>query len=115
MLRPKRCWSDTADMASLASRPPTISPKAPSATPASHSLPPAPTPSRVRHTSGWTTRSTARGEVRLTTHSIEIEPAPASTGTAARNTGSRPSLIPYCFWIAGIRVTSSAKTAPCTR
>ncbi|MFD0329977.1 hypothetical protein ACFQZC_21605 [Streptacidiphilus monticola] len=49
----------------------------------------------------------------MTTHSMLSEPTPARIGTAARKTGSRPSEMPYCFWMPGMRVTSRANRAPC--
>ncbi len=69
----------------------------------------------MAQTAGWTTRSTARALVRRTSRSEAIDPTPASTGTAARKSGSRESLSPYRSWISGMQVTSRAKVTPWRR
>ncbi len=99
----------------LASSAPTSRPNAPRARASCHSESPSPAAARLRQTAGWTTRSTARAPVRFTSCSEAIEPAPARIGTAARKTGSSPSLSPYRCWISGMQVTSRAKVAPWSR
>lgn len=113
--RPYRCWRPTPSMFMLASSAPTSRPKAPSASASCQSPSPAPAAARVTHTAGWTTLSTARAPVRRTSRSEAIEPTPASTGTAARNTGSSASLRPYRSWSSGMQVTSRAKVTPWSR
>lgn len=115
MLRPYARCRLTPSMFMDASRAPTHIPNTASDTASCHSALPAPAPSSARHTTGCTQRSTTLGRTRFTRCSVATLPTPASTGTAARNAGSSASLTPYRSCSAGIRVTSSAKTAPCAK
>ncbi len=112
MLRPYDRWRLTPSMFMEASSAPTASPKAPRATAISTSRSPAPTPSSASSTTGWDQRSSRLGRIRLTRCSVVTLPTPARIGTAARKAGSNASETPYRSWMAGMRVTSSAKVAP---
>ncbi len=112
MLRPYARCRLTPSMFIDASSAPTDSPKTPSATARTATRSPAPTPSSARSTTGWDQRSSRLGRTRRTRRSLATLPTPASTGTAARKTGSSASETPYRSWMAGIRVTSSAKATP---
>ncbi len=112
MLRPYARCRLTPSMFIEASSAPTASPNAPSATATSATWSPAPTPSSARSTTGCDHLSTRLGGTRFTNCSAHTLPTPASTGTAARKRGSIASEMPYRSWMAGIRVTSSAKAAP---
>lgn len=94
MLRPYARCRLTPSMFIEASRAPTASPNTASATAASAIEPTEPTAASARHTTGCTARSTRPGRTRRTSCSVTTLPTPARTGTAARNTGSRPSEIP---------------------
>ncbi len=112
MLRPYVRCRLTPSMFIEASSAPTASPNTPRETASSAMLSPAPTPSSASRTTGWDQRSSTLGRIRFTNCSVVTLPTPARIGTAARKTGSSPSETPYRSWIAGMRVTSSAKVAP---
>ena len=94
MLCPYARWRLTPSMFMDASRPPTHTPNSASVTAATHSRSPAPRPTSTSPTTGCTQRSTTLGRTRFTNCSVSTLPTPARIGTAARNTGSSPSLIP---------------------